>query len=175
MYRLVENSHSLYIVNHSILFLIIIHTVTYHSNPQSLHLSCLCLLFHITLRYLMVSFSILSLLTWYPFIISYSSIPSFKSNTAPLYLPLSSPYKVHSNNTCFSVSTSPHRQLSSSYFHVILSLPLTGKHPPLTIRLTPAPSFPSSKLSFLGHCFFCTYSFHTCLPTSLILLQMCFF
>ena len=97
----------------------------------------------------------------------------------------SSPYKVHSNNTCFSVSTSPHRNLSSSYFHVILSLPLTGKHPPLTISLTPAPTFPSAKLSFLGHSFICTYSFslsvslnpffHTCLPTSLILLQMCFF
>ena len=133
----------------------------------------------------MVSFSIFSLLTWYPFIISYSSIPSFKTLTAPLHLPLSSPYKVHSNNTCFSVSTSPHRHLSSSYFHVILSLPLTGKHPPLTISLTPAPTFPSAKLSFLGHSFIFTYSFslsvslnpffHTCLPTSLILLQMCFF
>ena len=71
----------------------------------------------------MVSFSI------FPFshgIISYSSIPSFKFLTALLHLPLSSPYKVHSNNTCFSVSTSPHRHLSSSYFHVILSLPLTS-------------------------------------------------
>ena len=133
----------------------------------------------------MVSFSIFSLLTWYHFIISYSSIPSFKYLTAPLHLPLSSPYKVHSNNTCFSVSTSPHRHLSSSYFHVILSLPLTGKHPPLTISLTPAPTFPSAKLSFIGHSFICTYSFslsvslnpffHTCLPTSLILLQICFF
>ena len=55
---LVENSHAVYIINHSILFLIIIHTVTYHTNTQSLHLSCLCLLFHITLRYLIVSFSI---------------------------------------------------------------------------------------------------------------------
>ena len=44
-----ENSHSLYIVYHSILFLISIHTITHHSNQQSLHLSCLCLLFHITL------------------------------------------------------------------------------------------------------------------------------
>ena len=35
-------------------------------------------------------------LTQYPFIISYSSIPSFKSLMAPLHLPLSSPYKVHS-------------------------------------------------------------------------------
>ena len=100
VYRLVENSHSLYIVYHSIIFLISIHTVPHHSNPHSLHLSCLCLLFHITLRYLMVSFSIFSLLTWYPFIISYSSIPSFKSLTAPLHLPLSSPYKVHSNISC---------------------------------------------------------------------------
>ena len=93
------------------------------------------------------------------------------------------PYKVHSNSTCFSVSTSPHRHLSSSYFHVILSLPLTGKHHPLTISLTLPPPF--HLLLFLGHSFICTYSFslsvslkpffHTCLPTSLILLQMCFF
>ena len=130
-------------------------------------------------------FFVFSLLTWYPFIISYSSIPFFKSLTAPLHLPLSSPYKVHSNNTCFSVSTSPHRHLSSSYFHVILSLPVTDKHPPLTISLTPAPIFPSAKLSFLGHSLNCTYPFslsvslnpffHTYLPTSLMLLQMCFF
>ena len=77
---LVDNSHTLYIINHSILFLITIHTVTYHTNTQSLQLSCLCLLFHNTLRYLIVSFTIvLSVLTQYPFIISYSSIPSFKS------------------------------------------------------------------------------------------------
>ena len=58
---IVENSHTLYIIKHSILFLITIHTVTYHTNTQSLHLSCLCLLFHNTLRYLIVSFSILFL------------------------------------------------------------------------------------------------------------------
>ena len=57
-YMLVDNSHTLYIINHSILFLITIHTVTYHTNTQSLQLSCLCLLFHNTLRYLIVSFSI---------------------------------------------------------------------------------------------------------------------
>ena len=68
IYRLVENSHTLYIINHSILFLITIHTVIYHSNPQSLHLSCLCLLFQITLRYLIVFLYFL---------------PSFKSRTAP--------------------------------------------------------------------------------------------
>ena len=68
---------------------------------------------------------------------------------------LSSPYKVHSNNTCFSVSTSPHLHLSSSYFHVILSLPLTGKHPPLTIL----PTHFHLQNSFLGHYFICTYSF----------------
>ena len=100
------------------------------------------------------------------------------------YVPLSSPYKVHSNNTCFSVYTSPHLHLSSSYFHVILSLPITGKHPPLTIILSPAPTSTSTKHSFLGHSFVYTYSvslsvslkpfFHTCLPTSHILLQMCF-
>ena len=46
-YRLVYNSHTLYIINDSILFLIIIHTVTYHSNPQSLHLSYLCFIFYV--------------------------------------------------------------------------------------------------------------------------------
>ena len=138
-YRLVENSHTLYIMNHSIFFLITIHTDTYHSKPQSLNLSCLCLLFHIALSYLIVSFSIFPLLTWYSFIISYSSIPSLLQ---PLYI-----YKVHSNNTCFSVSTSPHLHLSSSYFHFIPSLPLIGKHHPLTISLTPSPTFPSAKLS----------------------------
>ena len=40
------------------------------------------------------TFYFFSVLTRYPFIISYSSIPSFKSLTAPLHLPLSSPYKV---------------------------------------------------------------------------------
>ena len=63
-YKLVENSHTLYIINHSIIFLIIIHTVTYHSNPQSLHLSCLCLLFHIILIYLIVSFSMYGVYSW---------------------------------------------------------------------------------------------------------------
>ena len=75
IYRLVENSHSLYIVYHSILFLISIHTVTYHSNPQSLHLSCLCLLFHITLRYLMGFFSIFftsHMVSFYYFIFLYT-------------------------------------------------------------------------------------------------------
>ena len=104
---LVDNSHTLYIINHSILFLIIIHTVTYHTNTQSLQLSCLCLLFHNTLRYLIVSFSIFSFsshtVSFYYFIflhtifqIPYSPSPSFKSLIAPLHLPLSSPYKVHS-------------------------------------------------------------------------------
>ena len=53
---LVENSHTLYIINHPILFLITIHTVTYHTNTQSLHLSCLCLLFQNTHRYLFFLF-----------------------------------------------------------------------------------------------------------------------
>ena len=73
-----------------------------------------------------------------------------------------------------------HHYTSMSSCHSI-----TGKHPPLTISLTPAPTFPTAKLSFLRNSFICTYSFslcvslkpffHTCLPTSLILLQMCFF
>ena len=45
-HRLVENSHNLYIINDSILFFITIDTVTYHSKPQSLHLSCLVLSTH---------------------------------------------------------------------------------------------------------------------------------
>ena len=70
------------------------HTYSYISHQ----LSCLCLLFH---NYSQIShcfvFYFFSVLTWYPFIISYSSIPSYKSLIAPLHLPLSSPYKVHSN------------------------------------------------------------------------------
>ena len=133
--------------------------------------------------------TLLSDILWFLFLFSHFShgilllfhIPPYHLSNPlqPLsHLPLSSPYKVHSNNTCLSVPTSPHRHLSASYFHVILSLPLTGKHPPLTISLTSAPTFPSAKLSFLGHSFICTYSFslsvslkpffHTCLPTSLI-------
>ena len=72
--------------------------------------------------------------TRFPFIISYPSVPSFKCLTATL-------------------------RLYTSYFHVILSLPFTGKHPPVTITLAPAPTFPSVKLSFLVHSFICTYSF----------------
>ena len=121
-----------------------------------------------------------SLLTWYPFIISYSSIPSFKYLTYPLHLPLSSPYKVYLNSTCFSVSTSPHLDLSLSYYYVILSLPLTGKHHP--ISLTPDPTFPSEKLSFHFFHFYILFQpfciskaiFHTYLPTSLLVLQLCF-
>ena len=105
--------------------------------------------------------------------------------TAPLHLSLSSSYKVHSNNTCISVSTSPQPHLQSSYFHVILSLPITGKHPPLTISRTLAPTLPSAKLSFIGLSFIRTYSFsrsvslipyfHALLPLSCILSQIYFF
>ena len=55
----------------------------FHLHSKSLILSCLCLLFHTTLIYLIVSFSISSLLTLYPFISSYSSLPSFRYPTAP--------------------------------------------------------------------------------------------
>ena len=85
---LVDNSHTLYIINHSILFLITIHTVTYHTNTQSLQLSCLCLLFHNTLRYLIVSFS--------NFFLQFSHSILFLFHIPPYHLPLSSPYKVHS-------------------------------------------------------------------------------
>ena len=67
---------------------------------------------------------------------------------------------MHSNNTCISVSTSPQPHLQSSYFHVILSLPFTGKHAPLAIGLILAPTLPSVKLLFLGLSFkFHLYSF----------------
>ena len=62
---------------------------------------------------------------------------------------------------------------------------MTGRHPPLTISLTLAPTLPSVKISFLGHLFISTYSFslsvsfnpffHDCLPTYCILSQMYFF
>ena len=91
-----ELSHPLHYQS-SILFPITIHTVTYHTNTQSLHLSCLPTVPQYSqISHCFFFFSFFSLLTWYPFIISYSSIPSFKSFTAPLHLPLSSPYKVHS-------------------------------------------------------------------------------
>ena len=88
----------------------------------------------------------------YPFIISYSCLPSFICIT-PLHLTRSSPYWLDSNNTCSSVSTCPHPQQSSSYFHAIISLLLTGRHPHLTISLTLAPTLPSANLSFIGHIF----------------------
>ena len=105
-----------------------------------------------------------------PFYHSYSSIPSFKSLTAlSIYLfLLHIKYIQITHASCFS--TSPHRHLSSSYFHVILSLPHTGKHPSLTISLTPAP--PSAK-TLISCTFFHLYIlfllsvslnqfFHTC-------------
>ena len=176
-YRLVENSHTLYIINQSILFLITIHTVTYHSKPQSLHLSCLCLLFHITLRYILVSSYIFSLPTRNPFIISYSSIPSFKSLTAPPHLPLSSPYKciqiTHASLFILVHICTYHPHTSMLSFHSLSP----------SVSLLPSHFYLQN--SFFGHSFICTYSFslsvslksffHTCLPTSLILLQMCFF
>ena len=113
-------------------------------------------------------------------IISYSSISSFRYPTSPFHLSLSSSYKVHSNNTCISVSTSPQPHLQSSYFHVILSLPLTGKQPPITTSLTLAPTLPSTKLYFIRTYSFSLYvslkpSFHALLPHSCILSQIYFF
>ena len=116
-----------------------------------------------------------------PFFNSYSAISSFRYPTAPLHISLSSSYKVHSISMCISVSTSPQPHLQSSYFHVILSLPLTGKHPPLTINRTHAPTLPSAKLSFLGLSFIRTYSFslsvsfHALLQLFCILSQIYFF
>ena len=48
--------------------------------------------------------------------------------------------------TCTPVSTCPHPHRLSWYLHVILPLPLTGRHPPLTINLTLAPTLPSNLL-----------------------------
>ena len=109
-------------------------------NPYSLARSYLCLLIHITLKNLMVSFSTSSLSNLYPFITSYSCMPSFICITS-LHLSSFSLYRFDSNSTCSSVSTSPHPEQSSLYLHAILSLPLTGRHPPLTISLTLAPNF----------------------------------
>ena len=93
----------------------------YHSNPQSIHLSCLCLLFHITLIYLIVHFCISGLTTWYPFMVSYSCIPSFSSRITYLHLLRSAPYLLYSNNTC---SSCPHALRSPTYFHAFCSLSL---------------------------------------------------
>ena len=63
---------------------------------------------------------------------------------------------MHLNNTCFSVSSSPH--LQSSYFYVILSLPLTGQTSFLYHQFYSCTTLPSAKLSFLGLSFICAYS-----------------
>ena len=82
---LVDNSHTLYIINHSILFLITIHTVTHqHSvSPSFMSLPTVPQYSQISHCFFFYFFPIL---TRYPFIISYSSIPSFKSLIAPLHL-----------------------------------------------------------------------------------------
>ena len=51
-----------------------------------------------------------------------------------------------------------HPHQSSSYLHAILSLALTGMHPPLTISLTLAPTF-LQIFSFIGHIFHDIYFF----------------
>ena len=113
------------------------------SHAAFIHLMPICilspvhvrLLFHITLKNAMVYFSISAVSNVYPFITSYSCTSSFICFTH-LHLTRYSSYRLHSSSTCSSVSTCPHPQLSSSYFHAIISLPLTGRHPPLTISLT---------------------------------------
>ena len=117
LYRLVENSHHLFGFNHLFLFLITIPTVTYHSNPQSLHLSCLCLLFHITLRYFMFYFSISSLLTRYRFIASYSFVPSFSSVTIPLHIECIQ--ITHASLFQLVHTHSDHHHMSMSSFHFL--------------------------------------------------------
>ena len=152
-YRLVENFLHFYILNIHVSLLLHSH----HVNPYSLTRSYLCLLFHIT--NFMVSFSSSALSNFY------HSSPSYSLFSITVAL------KQH---MFFCFSTCPQPQQSSSYFHAILSLPVTSRHPPLTISLTLEPTLPSAKLSFLGHPFTFTYSFslseslnpffHDCLP-----------
>ena len=73
-YRLVEHFLQFYTLNIHI-SLLILHS--HHANPYSLPRSCLCLLFHITLKNRMVSFSISAPSNLYPFVTSYSCLPSF--------------------------------------------------------------------------------------------------
>ena len=117
-YRLVDNIHPLYIIDYIFFFLhpciqlptistqslSLFHASAYDSTSLS-YISLILFLFH------HFSHNIL-------FISSYSSISSFRYHTAPLHLSLSSSYKVHSNNTCISVSTSTQPHLQSSYFNV---------------------------------------------------------
>ena len=94
----------LYRYSSSLLY-IELHIITSHI----LFIFHVCVYYSTLLTDISVSFSIPSLFIWYHF-------------SAPLHLSLYFPYKMHSNNTCFSVSTSPHIHLLSSYFHTMLSL-----------------------------------------------------
>ena len=69
---------------------------------------------------------------FYNFILTHAIIQSF---IVPVHRSSSCPYWLHSNNTWSSISTWPHPHRSSSYFHFIIPLPLTGRHPPLTVSL----------------------------------------
>ena len=106
-YRLVENFLHLYTLNIHV-FPLILHSP--HANMYYLTSSCLCLLLHITHKNLMVYLSISALSNLYPFITSYSCMPSFICITS-LHHIRSSPYRLHSNSTCSSVSTCPHPQM----------------------------------------------------------------
>ena len=132
----------------------------------------ICLLFHNTLNYLIVSSSITSLSTWYPFITSYSHIPSFSRFIVPVHRSRFCPYRLHSNNTCFSVST-PTQIILVLSFH---SSTRSFCHEPyfsnnIVICKT------ASSMTVLHHPLYVLLnpSFHTSLPTSCILSHMHFF
>ena len=160
IYRLVENSHSLYIVYHSILFLISIHTVTHHSNPHSLHLSCLCLLFHITLRYLMVSFFYFSLLTWYILLLFHIPPHHLSNPLQPLSIFLFLLHIKYIKKTDASlfllvhIGIYHHHTSMSSYHSLSLANILLSP----SVSLLP-PHSHLQNVNFFGHYFICTYSF----------------
>ena len=152
-YWLVENSHTFYITNHSIIFPTTIHIVTCHSNRHSFHISCLGLPIHITLGYLIAFFTSYTVPFYYfiflhtIFQISYSPSPSsfFFSILSASHWQTSSPY--HNSHPCPHISICK-TLISWTFFHLyILFLPI----------------------------YIMKTIFHACLPTSLIPLQTCFF
>ena len=116
----------------------------YHSNPTSLHLSCFCLLFHTTLKYL------ICLSLFHPFFHHFFYI-LFIHSVFHFYHPSPS-------SSLFSISM--------RYIAHVFLLPLvhtnthtdhhTSRHffAPITISVTIAPTLPSAKLSFYNHCYY---------------------
>ena len=139
---LVENYHTIYRLTHFFLFFITIpisiqSTVSPYlmSLPTVPHYSQISHCFFFNLFY----FSHDTFLLFYIH-------PNHLSNLLqPPYIFL---FLLH--KTCIQIThASLFLLLHTSYFHVIISFPLTGKHPPLTISLTHAPTFPYAKPSFI--------------------------